>query len=634
MFFNLNLRQQNSFLGRTCCHLLLIMILCKIMFLHSKNGYSLIVAAQKGRLSMRSCFIAHPKANVVTSSSTCSQKNVLLPSRIGMMTISRRIGYDNAAPMNLLSDNHDISNHRRHYNHHIHNGLIGKKRTISSSTPLHISSSIVGNSGDTGQVNNNDNEDETMTTLIRNAYEENETDGIIEIAPILKTMECCTGDELIQSALDAVDNNKGKAAGILNAMIASCRHESNLNQKGKTDQATTVVGFDPDLAWEIYTTWEEQAEEIGLHLDLVTFCSTYSVMHDAATIDDNHGDTKDYYNDCAQHVLDRAERYSKKIAGSKRRRMLASLSRRKKENKNVQATNYIETLQDLYGPDFDILFENNDIIVVSKPSGMICYHTHKTTDGKIRKKKKKREKKKKKKKKDDKEDDDNTSNSDDEYNADISLEDALLDIGVQLSTLNPEALGIVHRIDRGTSGTLVLAKTNTAHAKLVTSFFTRSVNKSYTALVPFHGRRENDDEEGEKEGVGRTLEQSGLISNSIRGKSALSKYSIIETYETNAIHLKIETMTGRKHQVRIHCAEALGRPIFLDPMYSNDESNYDDTGNMDKVKNKIFDLMPQHKEGHQFFLHASSLAIDEFGFDVSSEQPQWWRNILSELKNM
>lgn len=610
------------------------------MIFHSKIGYSLVVTAQRTTF-IRSLFIGHPKPNSFTATSCSNKKNGFLPMRVGAMTTNSRISHDNAIPIltraNLLAKHHETCHHQQNQFHNIHSGCIGKKKTISSSTALHLSSSsILQNSRENDQVNH-DNEDDKMTTLLRNAYEENETDGILEIAPILKTMDCCTGDELIRSALNAVNHNKGKAAGILNAIIASCRNKSNLKSEIKTSVSTpttTPLAFDPDLAWEIFTTWEEQADEIGLYLDLVTFCSTYSVMQDASTADlndnnDGRDDNQDYYNDCAQHILDRAERYSKKIAGSKRRRILASLSRRKKENRNVRATDNIETLQDLYGQDFDILFENDDIIVVSKPSGMICYHSHKTTDGKIRKKKKKKREKKKKKKIDNDEENDNTSNNDGGYNADISLEDALLDIGVRLSTLNPEALGIVHRIDRGTSGTLVLAKNNAAHAKLVTIFFTRSANKSYTALVPFHGHEKNDN--GEEDGTsGNVLEPSGLISNTIRGKSAISKYSIIKTYNANAIQLKVQTVTGRKHQVRIHCAEALGRPIFLDPIYSNNGNDH-----IEKIGGKISEMMPPHtEEGHRFFLHASSLAIDEFGFDVSSKQPQWWKDILSQLESM
>jgi len=67
---------------------------------------------------------------------------------------------------------------------------------------------------------------------------------------------------------------------------------------------------------------------------------------------------------------------------------------------------------------------------------------------------------------------------------DISLVDALLDIPISLSTLNPIAQGMVHRLDWGTSGTIVLAKTDEAHLRLVASFFLRRVEKKYLALVP------------------------------------------------------------------------------------------------------------------------------------------------------
>ncbi len=488
--------------------------------------------------------------------------------------------------------------------------------------------------------NNNDDE---IINLMRDAYDDNETDGILQIASKIKSMDC-TGDELIIKALEAVNYNKGQTAAILNALIASCRCKY---QKGTTTTTTTtttietselnevVIEPDPELGWGIYTAWEDRMEEFGLYPDIVTFCSTYSVMQDGVQLNDSN---KDYYNECASQVLERAERNSKKIAGSKRRRLLASLSRRKVENKNVRAMECLERLKDLYGQDFDVLFENDDVVVVSKPSGMVCFHSHKTTDGKIRKKNKKKESRKNKKHKDGGNVDDDDEYVNDEFNSDISLEDALLDIGVQLSTLNPDAMGIVHRIDRGTSGVLVLAKNNESHAKLVTNFFTRSIDKSYLALVPFCACVTTEADEN----IRTSLDQSGIINHEISGKPALSTYNIIETYGSNAIQLELQTKTGRKHQVRVHCAKGLNRPIFLDPIYGAVTSNtgvnqldqLDSSGNVEEVTKQIAAIMPAHPDGHYFFLHASSLKMNEFGIDVVSELPFWWKSVLSELKTM
>ncbi len=601
-----------------------------------------------------------------------------------------------------------------------------------------------------------DRDDLDLTTMIRKAYEDKETDGIIQMAEILKqklllstsTSTCSEGGRkgydkgegmvFIEKALDAVDYNKGKAAGIINAFIASQGRQRSTTTSRTTSPTTATsattstcnddivhldsdhldsdVGpcsADPELAWDVYTAWEENADEFGFYPDLVTFCCTYTVMMDAtrsgATIssntipsfheeEDNNDvididndrddeDKKEYYRECALQVLNKAERQSKKIAGSKRRKLLVALSRRRKKDYSNESNIFLpydendsysggnedggktnlESMKEMYGEDFDVLFENKDCIVVSKPSGMVCFHSRKTSDGKIHKKKGKKKKTKKGREssnnnQDNDEGDDNTSHMD------ISLEDALLDFGVPLSTLNPQGFGICHRIDRGTSGCIVLAKSNEAHARLVTNFFTRNVKKSYLALVPFHrtssiGTKYDNDSTEE---LDTNLVKSGEISDTIGGRPALSKFTVVESYGTKALQLKIETKTGRKHQVRVHCAGSLGRPIFLDPIYSSSNTSNGNAsinhvktkGNRNNNKRKGEQIQQIHKDiereedshvnttrkinemiggqypaGHRFFLHASTLAIDDFGIniDVASDFPQWWKGVLSKL---
>eukprot|EP00551_Chaetoceros_affinis_P011250 CAMPEP_0203674778 /NCGR_PEP_ID=MMETSP0090-20130426/17258_1 /ASSEMBLY_ACC=CAM_ASM_001088 /TAXON_ID=426623 /ORGANISM="Chaetoceros affinis, Strain CCMP159" /LENGTH=498 /DNA_ID=CAMNT_0050540741 /DNA_START=538 /DNA_END=2034 /DNA_ORIENTATION=- len=498
--------------------------------------------------------------------------------------------------------------------------------------------------------------------MMGKTYEEKETDGIIQIAKILNQKLMCRASDLgregdegmvfIESALDAVDYNKGKAAGIINGFIASSHHY-------------------PDLVWDVYSAWEDCANDHGFYPDLVTFCCTYTSMISASSTTDRDG-VGAYYRECALQVLNKAERHSKKLAGSRRRKLLVALSRRRNKEHSEQsnvlfsgdknhsesgdvAKKNLESMKEMYGEDFDVLFENEDYIVVSKPSGMVCYHGRKTTDGKIRKKnrKGKNNKKANKSQQGDSGEPENTPG------VDISLEDALLDIGVPLSTLNPDAMGIVHRIDRGTSGCIVLAKNNRAHAVLVTSFFTRNVKKSYTAMVPFHraSSNENNCVDGSLDELDLELQKSGVISKNIGGRPALSKFRIVKSYGTKALQLKVETRTGRKHQVRVHCAESLGRPIFLDPIYSSSHStnvngsknsvgkkeepiqqNYEECEggkhtHVDITKEIDQMIGGQYAVGHRFFLHASTLAIDDFGIniDVTSDIPHWWKPVLSNL---
>lgn len=469
-----------------------------------------------------------------------------------------------------------------------------------SSTPSFHNSSV--QSGEQSlQDSKEENTDKILTLDIlpkelSQAFSKSDTDGILEIAPkILK--QSFTGQELIESALHATQNQKGQAAAILNGLLASCTHPENENT---VDSAC--------CAWDIYTTWEELQDELDLYPDLVTFCCTYSALKRAA-IASASSEEKDVWFEYSQHVLERAQRYSKKAAGSKRRKLLNTLSRKRSASKRKHseplAKDHLEYLQDMYGEHFDILYEDNNVVVVNKPSGMTCYHTHKTTSGKIKRKKKKNKKAKEK--------NGAILEEGDMDDSDVSLEDALLNVGITLSTLNPDALGIVHRIDRGTSGCVVLAKNDDAHARLLVEFFTRRVQKQYTALVPFEAVEKNS---------GRPIEElkpSGVIDEAVGGKSALSLYKVAQKVGSSALLLDIQTKTGRKHQVRVHCACALGRPIFLDPLYN------------DVKKSLLVPPLPKNDEKH-FCLHASMLTIDEFDIKVQSSLPTWWTPLLETLK--
>ena len=110
--------------------------------------------------------------------------------------------------------------------------------------------------------------------------------------------------------------------------------------------------------------------------------------------------------------------------------------------------------------------------------------------------------------------------------SDISLEDALVDIGISLSTLNHEALGIVHRLDRGTSGCIVLAKNDAMHVRLVSYFFCRQIRKSYRALVSYEPVSDEVDKSNEQN-LSKVLSNEGVIDLEVGGRPALSTYSIV-----------------------------------------------------------------------------------------------------------
>ena len=430
----------------------------------------------------------------------------------------------------------------------------------------------------------NDDTLSDLTESIRESYELKETDGILELATSLSIMVDSSLDveaDLVPSILDASGGTKGTAASIMNALIGSgCLFTKSEIEGGKMNVMST----------RILLLMEILEEAGGIEPDIVT----QSLAYRALSMDPD-------YSDLAFGILEQAERKSKKLAGGKRRKLLAS-ARRQKVSTFVEAE---ENLKGILGDDFSVLMETDDFAVVNKPSGIPCFHKKKTTAGKI-----KRGKGKKKKGK-------SNGNADSlESSSDVSLEDALVSCNVVLSTLNPEALGLVHRLDRGSSGCIVFAKSNDMHAKLVSEFFLRRTTKKYVALL-----RESSESSIPEAG-------SGLIDHPVSRRPARSQYSLLERYksssdeecEDNAALVEFEIFTGRKHQIRVHAAEVLGSPVWGDPLYGSS----DDRSNGAKPSNDI---------SKRILLHAHRLTIPQLDIEVESPIPTWWDSTISTFES-
>jgi 23S rRNA-/tRNA-specific pseudouridylate synthase len=429
-----------------------------------------------------------------------------------------------------------------------------------------------------------------LETRLRLAYEAGDTDGIMEMFSSSATLLRDTSAEtLVQASIDASGGRSGMAASILNGLLGSCVVLSDEDQLGA------------QKAIELMVEWEEISKEQQVRPDLVSYCLAYSALHPIVEADA-------FFADFAKDMLERARRLAKKVGGTKYRKANAKARRKGNDSTVAYARDTIAALQERYGVDFNILHEDDHILVVSKPSGMVCYHQRKTTAGKVGRKKRAKGAK------------DNAS-----ADADVSLTDALVeDVNMRLSTLNPNAAGIVHRIDRGTSGCITLAKTDEAHALLVAEFFTRGAKKTYEALVPARPVQIRN----RKEGLD-PLPDSGDIDLPINDKSARSAYKIVQRFGDDAMRIRVETFTGRKHQVRRHAAEGLSRPLFLDAMYWDSKNLR--TEDLPDAIAQLSDESSRKDETERFFLHASSLRIPSLGIDVEAPLPLWWQKVEKEL---
>lgn len=179
--------------------------------------------------------------------------------------------------------------------------------------------------------------------------------------------------------------------------------------------------------------------------------------------------------------------------------------------------------------------------------------------------------------------------------------------------------GIVHRLDKETSGLLVVAKTSDAFEKLQSEFKNREIQKTYIALL--HGKVEPKEGKIEAE-VGRLpwrRDRFGVVPG---GRSSMSEYKVIEFFPgNNAGHSLVEfhPKTGRTHQIRIH-SKHIGHAIVADEFYAGRKTARND-----------------RKWCPRLFLHASEIKFihPETGKELAfkSDLPADLQSVLTVLKN-
>jgi len=179
-------------------------------------------------------------------------------------------------------------------------------------------------------------------------------------------------------------------------------------------------------------------------------------------------------------------------------------------------------------PDLRVVYQDEDIVVVDKPAG-VAAHPSVGWDG-------------------------------------PSVGGALLAMGIEMSTSGlAERQGIVSRLDVGTSGLMVLTKTEIAYSKMKQAFRDRVVDKTYHALVQGHP----DPSSGTIDApLGRHPKHEYKFTVSQDGKPSITHYTTLEAF-TAASLLEIELETGRTHQIRVHFS-AFKHPLVGDTLYGCD----------------------------------------------------------------
>jgi 23S rRNA pseudouridine1911/1915/1917 synthase len=199
-------------------------------------------------------------------------------------------------------------------------------------------------------------------------------------------------------------------------------------------------------------------------------------------------------------------------------------------------------------------------------------------------------------------------------NPDMTLLNALLAYLPGLKTL-PRA-GIVHRLDKETSGLLAVAKTEIARQKLIRQLAARSIEREYVAIVV--GKMISG---GTVEApIGRHARQRTRMAVTERGKEAITHYRVLKRYLAHTL-IQVKLESGRTHQIRVHLAH-VGFPVLGDPLY----------GGRFKVPRGCSDQLADTLRGFKRqALHAAKLALDH---PVSGERMQWAASVPSDMHTL
>lgn len=242
----------------------------------------------------------------------------------------------------------------------------------------------------------------------------------------------------------------------------------------------------------------------------------------------------------------------------------------------------------------EICYEDESLIIVNKPAGMVTHPAYGNYTG--------------------------------------TLVNALLyHCKHHLSTINDLARpGIVHRLDKDTSGLMVIAKDDTAHAKLAKQFADRTIDREYWAIV---WGRFSEGKLKNRSGVieaslGRSKSDRKKIAVQADGKSAVTEYEVLKEFKYLSL-LRLKLRTGRTHQIRVHLHH-IGHPVFGDPTYGGRRIAW---GGVDKKKRE--EVQRFLKLITRQALHAKTIGFAHPGrherMKFDSELPPDMTELLREL---
>lgn len=225
----------------------------------------------------------------------------------------------------------------------------------------------------------------------------------------------------------------------------------------------------------------------------------------------------------------------------------------------------------------EIIYEDDDIIVVNKPKGLVVHPANGNPDGTL-------------------------------VNAIMAIcKDSLSGIGGEIRP------GIVHRLDKDTSGILVVAKNDKAHINMSEQIKNHTVQKTYIALVRGSVK---ENEATINMPIGRSTKDRKKMAVTKNGKEAITHFKVIKRYPNeNCTLLEVKIETGRTHQIRVHLSQ-IGYPVIGDTTYSSGKNKWGVQGQCLHAKSLEFKHPITQKE---MFLEA--------------ELPEYLQKIIKELDN-